>query len=220
MTAGSVWAVVVAAGSGTRFGSPKQFELLAGRPVVQWAVAACRRSTDGVVRVVPPGTPDDYGADVVTEGGATRSASVRCGLARVPDAATVVVVHDAARPLASDHLFRSVLAALDDATVGGALCAVPVRDTVKRLSPAPGPAGALGDVAATVERTGLVAVQTPQAFRAPVLRQAHAGGGDATDDASLVEALGATERVVPGDPRNIKLTTPDDLAYAERELAR
>lgn len=210
----------MAAGSGTRFGSPKQFALLAGRPVAAWAVDACRRAADGVVVVVPPGaTADALGADVVVEGGATRSASVRRGLAAVPGDAAVVIVHDAARPLASDELFGAVLGALADPEVAGALCAVPVVDTIKRLGPA-ATAGSLGDVVATVDRAELVAVQTPQAFRADVLRRAHRHGAEATDDASLVEAMGATVRVVPGDPRNIKLTAPVDLAYAQLLLAR
>ena len=100
-----VWSVVVAGGSGQRFGTLKQFALLAERPVVEWAVAACRASSSGVVLVVPPGALDrriDFGADLVVEGGATRTESVRRGLAAVPETAEVIVVHDAARPLASE----------------------------------------------------------------------------------------------------------------------
>lgn len=151
-----------------------------------------------------------YGSDVVVAGGATRSASVRLGLAAVPDDAGLVVVHDAARPLAAGALFTAVVAVVADSggDVAGAICALPVADTVKRVDPG-------RTVVATVERDGLVTVQTPQAFRAGVLRAAHAAGGDASDDAALVEALGATVRVVPGDPRNVKLTTAADLAYAE-----
>jgi 2-C-methyl-D-erythritol 4-phosphate cytidylyltransferase len=210
---GPVWAVVVAGGSGTRFGRPKQFALLAGRPVVAWSVAACRPAAAGVVLVLPEGSLDrDFGADAVVAGGPTRSASVRNGLAAVPPDAAVVVVHDAARPLAGPALFLSVLAALDDPSVAGAVCAVPVTDTLKRVD------RATGAVAGTVDRGDLVAVQTPQAFRAGILRRAHAGGDDATDDAVLVEGLGATVRAVPGDPRNVKLTTPADLAFAEHLL--
>lgn len=208
-----VWALVVAGGSGTRFGRPKQFALLAGRPVVAWSVAACRPAATGVVLVLPEGRLDrDFGADAVVAGGPTRSASVRNGLAAVPPDAAVVVVHDAARPLAGPALFLSVLAALDDPSVAGAVCAVPVTDTLKRVD------RATGAVAGTVDRGDLVAVQTPQAFRAGILRRAHAGDDDATDDAALVEGLGATVRAVPGDPRNVKLTTPADLAFAEHLL--
>jgi 2-C-methyl-D-erythritol 4-phosphate cytidylyltransferase len=205
-----VWAVVVAAGSGARFGRKKQFELLGGRPVVEWSVAACRTYALGVVVVLPEGElTDDFGADAVVAGGPTRSASVRHGLAAVPADVEVVIVHDAARPLAAPSLFAAVLEALGEPGVAGALCAVPVSDTLKRV------AGDPAVVVATVDRRELWAVQTPQAFRADVLRRAHAGGDEATDDAALVEALGATVRVVPGDTANLKLTTPEDLARAE-----
>jgi 2-C-methyl-D-erythritol 4-phosphate cytidylyltransferase len=210
----SVWAVVVAAGSGRRFGAQKQFARLGGRAMVQWAVEAARSVADGVVLVLPPGDLLDAGgglgstagADVAVAGGDTRAASVRAGLAAVPDSAEVIVVHDGARPLASPALFRAVV----DAVVGGADAAVPalaVADTLKRIE---------GDVVtATVARDGIVAVQTPQAFRAGVLRAAHEGSVDATDDAGLVEASGATVRVVAGDPRNIKVTTAADLEIAQ-----
>ncbi len=207
----AVWAVVVAAGTGERFGGPKQFAPLAGRPVVAWSMEAARTVADGVVLVVPADVDAGaFGAEVTVVGGASRSESVRRGLAAVPGHARVVVVHDAARPLAAPELFAAVVAALGDPRVAGAICAVPVADTIKRVAD--------DEVVATVGRADLVAVQTPQAFRADVLRQAHAGGGEATDDAALVESLGATVRVVPGDPRNVKLTTPGDLAYAAHLL--
>jgi 2-C-methyl-D-erythritol 4-phosphate cytidylyltransferase len=209
-----VWAIVVAGGSGQRFGQLKQFALLAGRPVLQWTVEACRPAAAGVVLVVPAGTddPKPYGADAVVPGGATRSASVRCGLAAVPPSAEVIIVHDAARPLAPLSLFTAVVDAVTTGGVDGAIPGVAVSDTIKAVD-------AAGNVTATHERSALRAVQTPQAFRADVLRRAHAEGAAATDDAALVEALGATVRVVPGDSRNIKITTPDDLASAEHLLA-
>jgi 2-C-methyl-D-erythritol 4-phosphate cytidylyltransferase len=208
-----VWAIVVAGGSGQRFGQLKQFSLLADRPLAQWAVAACRPSSSGVVLVVPPGLPvvPDHGADVVVEGGPTRSASVRHGLAAVPPEAEVIVVHDAARPLASGALFAAVIAAVVDEGAGGAIPGLAVGDTIKEVD------GAML-VTATLDRSTLVAVQTPQAFDAELLRKAHAGGDEATDDAALVEALGATVRVVPGDPRNLKITTPADLRAAQHLL--
>lgn len=213
--AGPVWAVVVAGGSGTRFGHPKQFAVLCGHPVVARSVAASRTAVDGVVLVLPEDRiDDDFGADVVVAGGASRSASVRNGLAAVPATAAVVVVHDAARPLAGPALFRAVLAPLADPAVAGVVCAVPVVDTLKRVEAGHGTVTVTG----TVDRADVVAVQTPQAFRTAVLRRAHAAGAEATDDAALVEALGATVRVVPGDPRNVKLTTPADLALAEHLL--
>ena len=206
----TVWAIVVAGGSGQRFGQMKQFALLAERPVVEWAVAACRPSCAGVVLVVPRGAGVEaaHGADVVAEGGATRAESVRLGLAAVPEGAEVIVVHDAARPLASDALFRSVISAVLSDGAGGAIPGVPVSDTIKVVDGA-------NNVTRTLDRAALVAVQTPQAFGAELLRRAHAQGGEATDDAALVEALGATVRVVPGDPRNLKITTPADLGTAE-----
>jgi 2-C-methyl-D-erythritol 4-phosphate cytidylyltransferase len=208
-----VWAVVVAGGTGQRFGQLKQFALLVDRPVVEWAVAACRPSSSGVVLVVPPGQADglDHGADIVVEGGASRAESVRCGLSAVPENAEVIVVHDAARPLASPALFGAVIDAVTSGGAGGAVPALPVSDTIKVVDGAQ-------NVTATLDRTTLVAVQTPQAFAAALLRRAHAGGTEATDDAALVEALGATVRVVPGDPRNLKITTPADLGTAEHLL--
>jgi 2-C-methyl-D-erythritol 4-phosphate cytidylyltransferase len=214
----TVWVVVVAAGDGSRFGGLKQFAEIGGRSLVDWSVDAARAVADGIVLVVPadmaganppaPYGPD--GVDVVVAGGPTRARSVRAGLDAVPADAEVIVVHDGARPLASPALFRSVV----DTVIGGAAGAVPgvaLTDTVKSVDDD-------GVVVTTVPRHGLVTVQTPQAFRADVLRRAHATGGDATDDAGLVEAQGATVRVVAGDPRNVKVTTPADLATA-RTLA-
>jgi len=203
---------VVAAGSGQRFGQRKQFVMLGDRPVAAWSVAACRPAASGVVLVVPPGFEEqgDCGAERVVVGGTTRSASVRCGLAAVPDEADVIVVHDAARPLATEALFAAVVAAVGQDQCQAAICAVPVGDTIKRVKD--------GMVAATLDRTELVAVQTPQAFRADLLRRAHASGAEATDDAALVERLGAAVRVVPGDAGNVKITSPADLRTAEHSL--
>jgi len=210
-----VWAIVVAAGSGTRFGEPKQFSLLADRPVVEWAVEACRAVALRVVLVLPADRMQErFGADLIVEGGSSRSDSVRRGLGALPRGAELVVVHDAARPLASSLLFHRVLEEMGDPSLAGAVCGVPVNDTLKEVD------AESGCIVATVDRSVLMAVQTPQIFRAPILRDAHARGGEATDDAGLVEALGATVRVVAGDPCNLKLTSPDDLSYAEHLLAR
>jgi 2-C-methyl-D-erythritol 4-phosphate cytidylyltransferase len=146
----------------------------------------------------------------VVAGGSTRSASVRAGLAAVPVSADVIVVHDGARPLARPALFTAVVDAVV-AGAGAAICAVPVTDTVKRVID--------GVVHETLDRSTLVAVQTPQAFRAEVLRRAHAGEPEATDDAALVESLGERVVVVAGDPANRKLTTPLDLVVAEALVA-
>jgi 2-C-methyl-D-erythritol 4-phosphate cytidylyltransferase len=211
-----VWSIVVAGGSGRRFGRPKQYAELAGRPVLAWAVEACRPWSAGVVLVVPAdGHRDDpHGADTVVPGGLTRADSVRRGLAAVPPDAEVIVVHDAARPLASGALFRAVIHAVDEGGADGAVPGLPVGDTIKVVDEA-------RTVTRTLDRASLVAVQTPQAFRAGILREAHeaaAGGAesaaDATDDAMMVEALGGTVRVVDGEPGNLKITTPGDLETA------
>ena len=215
-----MWSIVVAGGSGRRFGQLKQYALLDGRPVLQWAVAACRTCSAGVVLVVPDGEGDHelHGADAVVTGGPTRADSVRCGLAAVPADAAVIVVHDAARPLASPALFAAVVAVVTDGGADGAVPGVPPSDTIKAVDES-------GRVTSTLDRATLVAVQTPQAFRAALLRQAHDGGPSptaptgATDDAMLVEALGGSVQVVPGEPGNLKITDPGDLGAAERLLA-
>ena len=210
-----VWSIVVAGGAGTRFGDRKQFALLCGRPVLEWAVEACRPTSSGVVLVLPADRlgADHHGADAVVAGGPTRADSVRCGLTAVPDDAEVIVVHDAARPLASSRLFAAVLAAVGTDGVDGAVPGVPPSDTIKAVDGA-------GNVTDTLDRSTLVAVQTPQAFRAAVLRRAHVrADAGATDDAMLVEALGGTVRVVPGERANLKITGPGDLDAAERLLA-
>lgn len=201
----TTWAVVVAAGSGSRFGGAKQFEELRGRRVVDWAVAASRSVADGVVLVVPDEHLGDetFAADAVVGGGTTRSASVRAGLAAMPPDVEVVVVHDAARPFAAPALFEAVVAAVRDGGADGAIPGVALADTVKRV--------AGGVVVETLDRDGLVAVQTPQAFTAAALRRAHAAAADATDDAALVEAAGGRVVVVPGDPANTKITLRTDL---------
>jgi 2-C-methyl-D-erythritol 4-phosphate cytidylyltransferase len=214
---GGVWAIVVAGGSGSRFGDPvpKQFLDLAGRPLLDWALAAASAACDGVIAVVPAAHVDAVGSGrvIAVAGGATRSASVRAGLAAVPADAEVVVVHDAARPLAQAELFERVVAAVR-AGVDGAVPGVTVPDTIKRVDPTG------GRVVETLDRPTLRAIQTPQAFSAAVLRAAHEGGADATDDAALVEAGGGTVVVVEGDVANLKITGPDDLARARTLVAR
>ncbi len=206
---GPTWAVVVAGGSGSRFGGAKQLVEVAGRRVLDWSLGAARAATDGVVLVVPAadvGRPEPL-ADVVVGGGATRSESVRHGLAAVPADATVVVVHDAARPVAGPDLFATVVAAVR-AGAAAAVPGVPVVDSLRWRG------------GGAVDRDEVVAVQTPQAFSASVLRRAHAQGGDASDDATLVERAGGAVAIVPGDPTNVKLTHPDDLDVIARALAR
>jgi 2-C-methyl-D-erythritol 4-phosphate cytidylyltransferase len=199
----SVWTVVVAGGSGQRFGAMKQYELLGDCRVIDHARAAAEAVSEGVVLVVPA---DDVAREGGVAGGATRSESVRNGLAAVPAHATIVCVHDAARPFADVACFHAVIAAVHGGA-DGAVPGVAVTDTIKRVD-------ASGTVIDTPPRSQLVAVQTPQAFRASVLRAAHASGLDATDDAALVEQAGGRVVVVPGSADNRKITTPDDLEWA------
>ncbi len=202
----TIAAVVVAAGQGTRFGGPKQFSLFEGETVAARSVRATRTVATHVVLVVPDNYKGDgEGADLVVSGGSSRAASVRAGLAHCLDA-DVVVVHDAARPLASAALFRLVVAAV----LNGADAAIPglaLTDTVKQIR-------VDGDdmvVATTLARDELVTVQTPQAFRRDVLERAHASGNEASDDAALVEAIGARVVVVAGEPHNFKITHLSDI---------
>jgi len=145
-------------------------------------------------------------------GGATRSESVRNGLAAVPQNATIVCVHDAARPFASAALFATGIKAVRggaDAAVPG----IPVADTIKVVA-------ADSSVVSTPDRSTLVAVQTPQVFRASLLRAAHAQGAEGTDDAALIERIGGRVVVVAGEVRNRKITEPDDLVWARAEVGQ
>lgn len=198
-----IWTVVVAAGSGTRFGGPKQFEMMGDRRVMDWAVAIAREASDGVVVVLPPDVAEKEGG---VAGGATRSESVRKGLAAVPKNATIICVHDAARPFANEDDFARVIEAVVDGA-DGAVPAIPVADTIKVVDDT-------GQVVRTPARGSLRAVQTPQAFRAEMLRRAHASNGEGTDDAALVETEGGKVVVVDGDVLNRKITTRDDLEWA------
>jgi 2-C-methyl-D-erythritol 4-phosphate cytidylyltransferase len=199
-----VWTIVVAAGSGTRFGGPKQYAPLGSRRVIDWSLATARQLTDGVVAVVPSDRVADPGldADTVVAGGPTRSASVRAGLAALPADATHVLVHDAARPVPLASLWRRVLDALFEGA-DAVVPVVPLTDTLREVE------------GGTVDRDRFVAVQTPQGFRVDVLRGAHRGDPDGTDDASLVEAAGGKVVVVDGDRDNVKVTNSGDLAHAE-----
>jgi 2-C-methyl-D-erythritol 4-phosphate cytidylyltransferase len=217
----------VAAGRGDRLGgeNPKAFAKLAGRPLLAESVERLDASEwiEAIVIVAPEDweepailLSEEVGAGKVAvsaPGGPTRADSVRLGLAEVPEDAAVVLVHDAARPLLPEAVVERVLLGLEPGW-DGVVPGVPVADTLKRVD---------GEVAAeTVSRDGLVAVQTPQAFPASVLRSAAAAAGPASgasDCAGLVEAAGGRVRVVPGDPRLLKITTREDLVLAEALLA-
>ncbi len=208
-------ALVVAAGSGERLGAgrPKAFVDLAGRPMLAWSLDALHAAgISQIVVALPPGETAPR-ETLGVRGGATRSESVRAALAAAP-ASDAVVVHDAARPLVTAEHFRAALDALADADC--AIAAAPITDTVKE-------AGADRRVTATLDRTRLWAIQTPQAFRRPALEHAldvpDEVLGAATDDAWLVERTGGTVRVVESTPANFKVTTPHDLQLAAYLLA-
>jgi 2-C-methyl-D-erythritol 4-phosphate cytidylyltransferase len=204
-------ALLVAAGSGERLGAdrPKAFVVLAGRPMLEWSVEALvAAGIEEIVVALPPGGSAPSGCTGVP-GGATRSASVRSAL-RGASQDPEVVVHDAARPLVTPDHFRAALAALTSADA--AIAAAPITDTVKQ-------AGEDRRVTATLDRTQLWAIQTPQAFRREALERAldvdDALLAAATDDAWLVERAGGTVRVVESTAENFKVTTPHDLRVAE-----
>jgi 2-C-methyl-D-erythritol 4-phosphate cytidylyltransferase len=218
-------AVLLAAGRGERLAAdrPKAFIDLDGRTLLARAVETIEECPD-VDRfvVVAPERWEERASDAtagagkavaVVRGGASRQASVAAALDAVPASADVVVCHDVARPLASPKLFSAVVSAVERAD--GAIPVLPVTDTVKRVR---------GDeVVDTVDRIDLVVVQTPQAFRREALVVAHRAGataeGRATDDAALLEAMGFRVVAIPGDPMNLKVTRPEDLALARALLA-
>ncbi len=231
MTAPDYWLVVPAAGRGLRFGgeTPKQYQSLAGRTVLERALApfledsrllgvvvALHAADTRFVTLPLAGDPRVH----VTTGGAERFASVAAGLRVVaahtaPAADPWVLVHDAARPLIGRTDIDALLAALND-SADGALLGLPVVDSLKR-------AAADGRVESSVARTGLWRAQTPQAFRLSLLRRALDAAAAAAsipgDEAEAVAALGGRPRLVPGEPTNLKITSASDLALAERLLA-
>lgn len=209
--------LIPAGGAGTRLGrrTPKQFLRVGGESILEATVRHFRRHP--CVAAIVVAAPADHvayarrllGSGVtVVAGGATRQESVRRALEAAPHGARMMLVHDAVRPFITRALVDAVLAAAR--TDGAAICALPVAETVKRVRD--------GAVDATVDREGLCAVQTPQAFRAEILREAHdkarRDGVVGTDDAMLIERLGHRVRVVPGLAANVKITTPDDLRRA------
>lgn len=216
----TVAAVIVAAGRGLRAGGglPKQWRTVAGRAVAAWTLEAFRTSPlVGPVALVLH--PDDMGLApgyaghpdvVVAEGGATRDASVRAGLeALVPFAPEFVLIHDVARPCVTHDLIARVVEALGKADA--AAPALALTDALWR--------GEAGRVAGTVDRTGLWRAQTPQGFRFPLILEAHRRhGGGAADDVEVARAAGLDVAIVPGEERNLKITTPEDFARAERFL--
>lgn len=227
MPPGMTVAVVPAAGSGSRMGgsSPKQFLLIGGIPLLARTLATLGRSRviGGIVVVAPPSAVERTRRLIqrhrlprvlaVVPGGRQRQESVWLGLQAVPATAELVVVHDGVRPFITGELVRQVVQ--EAARFGAAACGLPVGETVKRARE--------GFVQATLDREGLWLVQTPQAFRRTLLWEAHEkarrDGFLGTDDAVLVERLGAPMRMVAGLVENVKVTTPEDLARARSLVA-
>jgi len=199
-------AIIVAAGSGNRFGRSKHDLLLAGKPLWQWSRDAFQEA--GAIEVVVVG---DVPGGV--DGGARRRDSVRAGLDALTSHPPIVLVHDAARPLVTVDLIGEVVAEIVRSGVDGVIPAVPVTDTIKRVSGS--------RITETVDRRDLVAVQTPQGFRTDALLAAHSASplDDATDDASMIERSGGIVVTVDGDRTNLKITFPGDLATAEAILS-
>jgi len=222
-----VTAIVPAAGAGRRFGGqvPKQYLPLRGEPILARTLRmlVASRTVDRLVVVVAPGEearvrdevviPHGLPVDRLVAGGADRQASVAAGLAAVPAATGLVLVHDGARPLITTDVIQAAVRAA--AAEGAAVVAVPVTDTIKL-------ADAGLRIVDTPPRGRLWAAQTPQVFRIDWLREAHAraltDGFRGTDDSELVERLGYPVRLVPGAAENLKVTTPADLAQAEQVL--
>jgi 2-C-methyl-D-erythritol 4-phosphate cytidylyltransferase len=211
-------ALIVAAGRGERLGAerPKALVELAGRPLIEWSVEVLKGvpAIERIVVALPAGIPAPAGTMGVL-GGAVRSESVRLALGAA-GAGDPVLVHDAARPLLTAELIESTLAAALGDRVDAAIAAAPVTNTIKR-------ADAEHVVSETLDRSQLWAVQTPQVFRRAALERALDVPRDvlaqATDDAWLIERMGGTVVVVPASPRNLKVTTPEDLEVAELLLA-
>jgi 2-C-methyl-D-erythritol 4-phosphate cytidylyltransferase len=209
----AVVGIVPAGGSGERLGAdrPKAFVVCAGRPLIEWSIDVLDSVCDRVIVAAPPGY--DEGPDRV-RGGESRSASVRNALAAAPEA-EIAVVHDAARPLVTRDLVERCLAAVGPG-IDGAIAAIPMTDTVKEVATD-------GRVLRTLDRSSLWAIQTPQVFKADILRRAlerdAAALAAATDDAWLVDDVGGVITVVESYPENLKVTRESDLRIAEALLA-
>ena len=221
---GRLWAVMPAAGAGLRFGAglPKQYQLIAGVPVIRWSLAPLLDRSDVRGIVVALAADDEHGPRIMpsdprvetTTGGSTRAASVACALAALADRAAAddwVIVHDAARPCLTGADLERLIVRLADEPVGG-LLAAPVSDTLKREDG--------GAVAETVDRQGLWRALTPQMFRYSLLRDSlAAAAGQVTDESSAIERAGMRPLLVAGRGDNIKVTTRDDLEQATAILA-
>lgn len=203
-----VWAIVLAGGRGSRYGRLKQLEELAGSRLVDHTVGAARRTCDRVALVLPPGLQwDGAPVDALATGGDHQSESLRAGLAAVPDDAGILVLADPAHPLAADRIFRDVVAAVR-AGADGAVPVVPLLEVVQRVQD--------GVVVETLPNRDAVLTQSPQAFRADLLRAAHADAPRPVENSGMLAARGHRIVTVPGDPANLHVATEEDLAVVRR----
>lgn len=206
-----IWGIVLAAGAGSRLGARKQFLRIGESRLVDLSVRATASVCEGLVLVLPKSSSwNGEPVTAVVDGGKTRLESARRGLEAVPSSTRIVVIHDAAHPLASERLFESLIEAVEVRGVDAALPVFPTSDTIMRTR--------RDQITETIPRDGLVTVQVPQAFKADVLRAAHERGGEASDDGVLVQQFGARIRTVPGEACNIHITTMDDLTMAAQLL--
>jgi 2-C-methyl-D-erythritol 4-phosphate cytidylyltransferase len=203
-----VWAIVLAAGSGHRFGvGQKQFALVGGVRAVDRTVETARRVCDHVVVVLPPGQVwDGVAVDAVARGGEHGSDSVRAGLAELPSEPAIAVICDPAHPLASEAVFDAVVTAVQQGA-DGAVPSIPMHDVIQRVED--------GRVVATIPKAGLVVTQSPQAFRSEVLREVHAGRPMPAENSGMVVDAGYHVVSVAGDATNLHVTTPDELAAVD-----
>lgn len=214
-------AIIVSAGRGERFGSPKHRALLGGKPVLEWSLDVFQNMHEVTTLVLVLRDPAEGAMfqrkftkiRAVVAGGAERQRSVHCGFRALTGSESgIVLVHDGARPLVSRELVQRVLRRAEQD--GAAVPVIPVEDSLKRVSQ--------GIIRASLDRSDLFRSQTPQGFRYDWLKQgleeAERDGYSGTDEAALLERLGRTVAVVPGERRNLKLTTPEDLKTAEAYL--
>jgi 2-C-methyl-D-erythritol 4-phosphate cytidylyltransferase len=224
----NAWAIIAAAGIGKRMGGgrPKQYLEIGGRPIICHTLERFRgaRSVENLVVVVEPGREAAFRDEIiglygfpkgwiVTGGGAHRQDSVANGLAKVPAACEVVAVHDGVRPFVTpEEIERAIELAFEE---GACIVAAPIKETLKRVADD-------GRISETVDRGMLWGAKTPQCFRrsllADAMERARRDGFRATDEAGIVERVGAKVKVIEGDERNIKITTPSDILVAEAIL--
>ena len=208
----NLWTVVVAAGGSSRFGSDKQKVRIGEKTVLELSVAAAESVGSVVIATkaefvteIEKTFSSNQNVKSVVAGGSTRTASVSAGLTVVPETAEIVLVHDGARPLASQTLFKRIADEIN-AGVDAVVPAIEIKDSLRSIK------------GHEVSRTEIVAVQTPQGFKASTLRAAYLKQDEFSDDASKVEAEGVKVEIIEGEPNNLKITHPVDLLVARQIL--